>query len=190
MIRRQQFIQHRTVNFLFGASEREVRYACRTDDNFMIVPEIIDYRLRRPHHIHTQRTEPVRHRGSTAAGSGHDGYAVTLAGLRARDHRAQFKQRLKHVDAQNAVRLEKSIRQFVGTRHGSRMRRGAILPDFRAAQLEHDNRLAPLIGTLARARKVMGVTDRFHEQQYLAGIRIVHQHIGEFADADIGLVAH
>ena len=57
------------------------------------------------------------------------------------------------IDAQDAVRAEEGIGEFVRSRHCAGVRRGAVLANFRTAQLECNDGLACLVRTPARARE-------------------------------------
>ena len=79
-----------------------------------------------------------------------------------------------------------------GGRTGQRagVRSGQVLPDFRAPELVDDHRLARRERAARRARQMIGVAQGFEEQQNRAGVRVVDQAVGDFAGAEIALIAH
>ena len=129
MVGSEQCIQHAAVNFLFGAGQRQVGDA-RWADGDVFLRQRGDQRSGRPDDIDAVGADAIDHAGRTAAGGGHHRDAVALARFAAFDQRRQFEQRFQRIDAQDAVRLEKSIHGFRGAGHRAGVRGGEILTDF------------------------------------------------------------
>ena len=105
------------------------------------------------------------------------------------DQCRQFKQGLQHVDAQHAVRAEICVSYFIGAGQRARVRCRKVLADIGAAEFVHDDRFVRRISAPRRVCEPVGIAQRFEEQQDGAGMRIVDQHVGQFAHADVGFVA-
>ena len=188
MIGREQFVEHRTVNFFLRAGQRQIRESTAWDV-YVFPRKVADHVVSRRHDVDAEHPKPVNDRGGAAAGRGHHGDTVTHSGFLAGDQRRQFEQRFQVIHAQHAVRAEKRVGDFVGACHRAGVRGGEILSEFGAAELVNDDGFVGRVSAPRRMRETVGIAQRFEKQQDRSGVRIVDQHVGKFADADVGFVA-
>ncbi len=184
----EQFIEYRAIDFFFGPGERQVGHA-RCADPDVLLRQVGDHLFRWRNDVQPVGAEPVDHAGGAAAGGGHHGDAMAGARLLLREQRRQLEQGFQHVHAQHALGPEKSVCHRVGAGHRAGVRGGHVLADFGAAELVDDDGLARGVGAATGAGKMPGIAYRFHEQQDGAGVQVVHQHVRQFADTDVGFVA-
>ena len=188
MIGGEQCIEHRAVDLLAGAGEREVGKTRPIDVNAFL-RKACDHRVGGGNDFHSQHAKPVHHRRSAPSGRGHDRDTVSRGRALAENQRGQLEQRLEQLHAQHAIGTEKRFRGVIRAGHRAGVRGGELDAHIGAAELEHDDGLARGKGAARSRAQSLGIAYGFHEKQDDARIGIVHDDVGHLSHREVGLVA-
>src|SRR4030095_10553601 len=106
------------------------------------------------------------------------------------EHKARrLEETLHHADADDAVRLEESVRDLVRTGHCAGVRVRDLAAHAGASELVGDHGFAQGDRAARCAREVMRIPESLEKQQYRPGVGIIHQHVRDLPDAEITFIA-